>query len=220
MSTIKNLSPLKRLPCECEPSVNIHIWAIKQKERRNKKIIKILKAAKNTWCERLEVIFFSVLFPFRLLDAFSLSLVIGFSASIITDSMKAKKRSKTAKPSSYLLCLLHKFTSFYWRLFRVLSYARKKITLYMLSQYECRFVLSPRSTKNARHNFFFFHITLSSVFVSWRFPPWINLILIRIIFSTSCQISSSGCCDMFVLRRFTHNSLLAFFCFRQTRVIK
>lgn len=166
----------------------------------------------------------SALFPFRLLDFFSysfrLSFVIGYSVSIITDTAREKK-SKTAKPSSYILCLLYKFTSFYW-IFSRISYARKNktfFTLYMLSQYECRLFCRRKKMKRSAKYFFFCHITLSSVFASRRFPSWINLILIHI----HCKLPDFQLRMLRyvrVLRLFAHNSLLVFFASGKICVIK
>ena len=153
-------------------------WYLYDETKEN---IKFLKAVSETSCVRLEVCsclrFVSFSSSWFLFLLFLLSFVISYSVSIITDTAREKK-SKTAKPSSYMLCLLYKFTSFYW-IFSRISYARKNKTF---SCYTCwvnmnvGFLPQNKKMERSAKYFFLHHITLSSVFASRRFPVMNKLI--------------------------------------------
>lgn len=161
---------------------------------------------------------FCFLFVFLISFLMFLSFVIGFC---INNSRYNERRGKasqkkiTAKPSSYLLCLLYKFTSFYWIFFPYFLRALKQnfFTLYMLSQYECGLYCCKKW--NGSHNFSSSISHYHQFFVSRRFPPWINSIL-----TASCQISTQDVAKPSCLCLFAHNSLLVFFAAGKICVIK
>lgn len=131
--THDNVNLNKTLHSKTYETVSMWVWIdcqhsyLYHKTKRKKKRVKIiqfLKASKEylMWAPRgyspLRFVSFS---------SFWCLLIVfrhRFFVSIITDTTREKK-SKAAKPSSYLLCLLYKFTSFYW-IFSVFFHTRAK----------------------------------------------------------------------------------------------